>query len=576
MTEQEFSTCHIEYIKKDFLDSIQTPIDILPEQVYLPQNPRYLKVQGIGKFWETKEGKVGPLRGFMEDLFSGLAESNIPLIFAIFGKKGKIDLFIGTCATELQSETVNLDAVRSSLSGSFRGIKIREHPAEDITQKIGELASCCCVTGQPGIKITQDMTEIEQIERLIRGLYGKDWGYIVMGYPLKNNEINYLTDSLLNVVRLIQDQEIAKTSIIAGVYLENVVQLYQKLSFGEKTGCWNATILLLAQDHETLTHVKTVARGVFGGIDSIPDRIRMKDLKKSFDSPLLLLSRTPEPPGLFRYPFSYSNLVNSQDLSFFAHLPTKEMPGFEVRPYARFNVSIKTTEGDVARIGDILDQDESMGISYAVSIKDLNKHGLVVGTTGSGKTNTIFYLLKELWKSKIPFLVIEPVKTEYRKLLLSQDIGPDLQVFTLGNNNVSPFRINPFEILPGVSVQSHIELLKAVFNASFYMWGPLPHVLEKCIHTVYTDKGWDLSSNTNPRGFHTGAQPTLTDLYNSVDTVVNQLGYSPESTMEIKGALKTRIDSMRLGGKGLMLDTQRTISIDALLNKPSAGTGASR
>jgi hypothetical protein len=87
-------------------------------------------------------------------------------------------------------------------------------------------------------------------------------------------------------------------------------------------------------------------------------------------------------------------------------------------------------------------------------------------------------------------MVIEPVKTEYRKLLLDKNIGPDLQVFTLGNNNVSPFRINPFEIMPGIPVQTHIDLLKAVFNASFFMWGPLPHVLERCIHDIYTDKGW--------------------------------------------------------------------------------------
>jgi hypothetical protein len=192
-----------------------------------------------------------------------------------------------------------------------------------------------------------------------------------------------------------------------------------------------------------------------------------------------------------------------------------------------------------------------------------------VGTTGSGKTNTLFYIILELWKKKIPFLVIEPVKTEYRKLLMNPDIGKDLQVFTLGDNNISPFRINPFEVISGIPVQTHIELLKSVFNASFYMWGPLPQVLERCIFEIYTDKGWDLTSSTNPRGCVKNANPTLSDLYYKVDEVVERLGYSPETTMEIRGALKTRVDSMRIGGKGLMLNTRRTIPFETLMKKPT-------
>lgn len=45
-------------------------------------------------------------------------------------------------------------------------------------------------------------------------------------------------------------------------------------------------------------------------------------------------------------------------------------------------------------------------------------HVFVTGVTGSGKTTTCHHLLRE---SMLPFLVIEPAKTEYRMLLEEYD-----------------------------------------------------------------------------------------------------------------------------------------------------------
>jgi hypothetical protein len=56
---------------------------------------------------------------------------------------------------------------------------------------------------------------------------------------------------------------------------------------------------------------------------------------------------------------------------------------------------------------------------HTVRVGDLCKHALIVGSTGSGKTQTTLFLLAELARNHIPFLVIEPVKTEYFK-----DLGP--------------------------------------------------------------------------------------------------------------------------------------------------------
>jgi len=553
MNRHAFSTEHIEYLEKNFLDNLEGKINTSSLKISTLGEARSLRISGISNFWESQKGKIITLRLFMEDIISGLYEGSIPLIFAIFTKADKVEVIMGTYAEGSDLAENNLETMRTSLKSSFQGIDLEEQTPGYFRDNIERFKFSGLVTGTPTQKVGVEKSEvatgaIEQIERMIRGLYGRIWGYFVIAYPLKNDEINSLFNSLLNEMRIVINSEKSSgiESPIGKRYKELLQAYLDKLQLAKAQGMWHTAVFLYSSDHKTLNHVKAVAKSIFGGRGSLPDRIRTLDFSRKIDNPGVILNRPSSSPGQFNYPYSLTNTTNSVDLANFVHLPSQETPGFQIKPYARFNVSTNPIEGETINIGEILDQGNRMGILYKISLKELNKHGLIVGTTGSGKTNTLFYLLKEAWKHTIPFLVIEPVKTEYRKLLLSKEIGHDLRVFTLGENNISPFRINPFEIMPGVSVQTHIDLLKAVFNASFFMWGPLPHVLERCIHDIYIDRGWDLTSNKNPRGIHKNANPTLTDLYNKVDEVVDSLGYSIETTMELRSALKTRINSLKL------------------------------
>ena len=574
MSRPSFSTAHIEYLEKRFLDQLDGKIDLSHLKTLGLGASSLLKIKGMSNFWELREEKIVSLRLFMEDIISGLHEAGIPLIFAIFGGLEKVEIVMGTATQAAQEAENGLKIIKTSLQSSFQGIELEEQPPNYLKSLLENFEFSGLVTGISTEKAGTERMGAEQIERLLRGLYGKDYGYLVLATPAKKAEINNSYNSVLNELRIIIEEQ-ARSEKGAGLevpiakrYKELLEVYLNKLQSAKNQGMWHTQIFLVSKDRETMRHVKAVVKSVFGGKESLPEPIRTFDIEGMIKDPILITDPTPPSPGQFFYQYSFLSTLNSADLASFVNLPTQEMPGFVIRPYARFHVS-RADEKGVLSVGEIMDQGARTGNSYKISLNSLRKHGLVVGTTGSGKTNTLFYLLKEAWKQKVPFLVLEPAKTEYRSLLYSEDMGKDINIFTLGDNNVSPFRINPFEVLPGVPVQTHVDLLKSVFNASFFMWGPLPHVLERCIHEIYLDKGWDLSSGQNLRGIHENANPTLTDLYNKIDDVVDDLGYSRETTMEISSALKTRINSLRLGGKGLMLDTRKSIPFDDLMGKPT-------
>lgn len=138
----------------------------------------------------------------------------------------------------------------------------------------------------------------------------------------------------------------------------------------------------------------------------------------------------------------------------------------------------KTYADNLINAGDIeigiLKKSEKNTIG--ISLKDLAKHMLVVGTPGSGKTTFSVSLLDRLWKEhNIPFLVIEPAKNEYRALIQSI---PEIQIFTPGKNFISPFVFNPFVPPENVRLETYKSTLKTAFAAAVSMTTPLDKIFE--------------------------------------------------------------------------------------------------
>lgn len=262
-------------------------------------------------------------------------------------------------------------------------------------------------------------------------------------------------------------------------------------------------------------------------------------------------------------------LVDLKEAVTFFHLPIPSYGGIAgveldsgLRPQEKASPDqlIKIKLGHFARHG--IRTEEIAGFPLSA----LTKHGLIVGMPGSGKTTTCFHLLDQLWRNyNIPFIAIEPAKTEYRALKTIAGLE-EILVFTVGDERTSPFRFNPFEVLEGVELERHISNLNNSFSGAWDLIGPLPNFFENAIQEIYYDKGWtdiDIGGIDDSLEF-----PTMDDFYEKVTELIEKAGYDSELTNNLKTAGSVRIDSFRRGSKGRMLNTKKSIPAKVLMNMP--------
>ncbi len=213
------------------------------------------------------------------------------------------------------------------------------------------------------------------------------------------------------------------------------------------------------------------------------------------------------------------------------------------------------------------------------SLKDFTRHTLITGFTGSGKTNTVLHLLNTLWNEHhIPFLVIESAKKEYRSLMRVKGFA-DLLIFSLGDETTSPFRFNPFELMPGVRVEAHLGRLQACFDAALPQFGILPSIIAESLEEIYKAKGWRLNDTHSPlplsgvlNGRGAGGEgrlfPTMREMHKSVVQAAEGRGYGGEMRDNIRAAAGGRIGGLLRGSKGRMFTSQRSLPAEIIFKRP--------
>ena len=198
-----------------------------------------------------------------------------------------------------------------------------------------------------------------------------------------------------------------------------------------------------------------------------------------------------------------------------------------------------------------------------IALNDFTKHGLIVGMPGSGKTYFSLGLLLQFWQAfGIPFLAVEPTKSEYRSLL---DAIEDLQIFTPGKNGVSPFIINPFMPPRGVTVESYVPSLMSAFKAAFSMPNPLPDIFLGAINDCYNLYGWKSTSTAeDPHVEYFG----LYEFIKVFKRRIQNMDYKGDVKANMESAGVVRLISL-IEQNSNIYDTVNTIPLDDLLSKPT-------
>ena len=291
-------------------------------------------------------------------------------------------------------------------------------------------------------------------------------------------------------------------------------------------------------------------------------------------TPLLFLDSRP----VIRNGVSLATWLTAAEISMLAGLPQKEVPGLELREQVGFGLNIGAPGNDDAlELGHMMREGSPLeDRRVSLDRRELNKHVFIAGTTGSGKTTTCHRLLASSAANKrpLPFLVVEPAKTEYRALL-ADPLFKDTLIFTVGNERGVPFRFNPFEFLQGESLSGHVDLLKACFMASFDMEAAIPNLLEEGLYRAYEVYGWDFRDDSNrflknrEDAWRCGGRyfPTISSYIDIVLQLVDEKGFDERLRDEYKGSIRARLDSLRAGAKGLMLDTPLSVDFMELLDR---------
>ena len=218
---------------------------------------------------------------------------------------------------------------------------------------------------------------------------------------------------------------------------------------------------------------------------------------------------------------------------------------------------------DNIQLGSIFGIDED-GNNYPIGVPEiqLTKHMLITGMPGSGKTTFSIDVLYQLYLKGIPFLVIEPTKTEYRVML---DCIKGLRIFTPGKNDVVPFIINPFIPPKGVTLEVYKTSLISAFKIVFSMPSPLDVLFFKAIDMTYTIFGWRPYSkvgDSNVRAFG------LYEFIKVFKVLIEKSSYSEEIKGNLISAGIFRLMNL-ITQNGNIFDTINTIDIDELLSHPT-------
>lgn len=257
--------------------------------------------------------------------------------------------------------------------------------------------------------------------------------------------------------------------------------------------------------------------------------------------------------------------VSGKELAYSMNFPRRSIAGLPVLECAEFGRNITSYDNieidEQFKIGNIYHMHHKEKTPVELRKKSLASHAFITGSTGAGKSNTVYKILDEAMSKKVNFLVIEPAKGEYKNVFGNLD-----NVSVYGTNpKITPLlKIDPFSFPGEIHVLEHLDRLIEIFNVCWPMYAAMPAVLKNAVEKAYEDCGWDLTESTNE--FGEDLYPNFADVARNVKLIIDSSEYDTENKGAYKGSLLTRLNSLTNGINGLIFNSDE-ISMEELFDK---------
>ena len=365
--------------------------------------------------------------------------------------------------------------------------------------------------------------------------------------------------------------------------MQKIKEHLDRLKNCEAYGLWSTSAYFIG-DVQTATSAAALFRALITGEDSrlensyinfwrgSENNVWLPNVLGSLQQVSHPIIRLPASGELWEQEIKPTTMVSGKELPLVLGMPRKSVAGILVDSMASFgrntyykNALQAPKEKDQLRLGNVMHKGvEDKDANVYLDLQLFRSHVFITGSTGSGKSNTTYQLLGELYKKKIPFLVVEPAKGEYK-----YDLGniEGLNVFWTNPTIYPLLRLNPFRFPEGAHVLEHLDRLIDIFNTCWPLYSAMPAILKAAVQNAYISCGWDLINSirideTNPRVF-----PNFEDLERELVAFIDKSEYSNESKGEYKGALVTRVQSLTTGIMGQVFCSPNDIDDTVLFDE---------
>ena len=403
------------------------------------------------------------------------------------------------------------------------------------------------------------------LEECLLATWPGPFGWLLLAEPLPGEEIQALA---AEIARLEQRSAGNTDRFPDRVLATRRLQLrHAEVLKARSTGLWRLRLLAGGSDPAAASQVAALLCAS-ADLSGLPYAIAPAE--RAAGSPgELLADPAPAPAGgdgILGYPF----LASTDMLAVLSRPPDREVPGIRLVLRPDFDVTQEPAATPAIAVGEILDRARLAG-PLMLPLDSLNRHVFVCGATGAGKSQTVRTLIEAATQAGIPWLVVEPAKAEYRLMAARlAPAGAAVVRIRPGESDAIAAGLNPLEPAPDGAggrfpLQTHADLVKALFTASFRAEEPFPQVLSAALTRVYQNAGWDLALGETIAADPNPCYPTLTDLQRAAERIVQEVGYSQRVTDDVLGFIKVRLSSLRLGTTGRFLEGGHQLDFGKLL-----------